>query len=173
MAHASKYGATAEIAERIGHVLSQAGLATDVARADRVEDLNRYRAVVLGSAVYIGRWRKEAATFLKSNEQALGARSVWLFSSGPTGEGDPLELTKGWRLPGDLDAVARRIRAREIVVFHGKVDPAMLGFIGRSILRHVDAPVGDFRDWEAITAWAASIAEALKTGEPGGAAGQT
>jgi hypothetical protein len=26
----------------------------------------------------------------------------------------------------------------------------------------VDAPVGDFRDWEAITSWATSITEALK-----------
>jgi hypothetical protein len=23
----------------------------------------------------------------------------WLFSSGPTGEGEPVELTKGWRFP--------------------------------------------------------------------------
>ena len=39
-------------------------------------------------------------------------------------------------------------------------------------LNHVKAPVGDFRNWEAITTWAASVADALKTGDPGGSPGQ-
>jgi menaquinone-dependent protoporphyrinogen oxidase len=99
VAYATKYGATAEIAEKIGQVLRQAGLRTDVLPTDRVSDLSPYKAVVLGSAVYIGRWRKEAATFLKANEKALAERPVRLFSSGPTGEGEPVELTKGWRFP--------------------------------------------------------------------------
>jgi len=30
------------------------------------------------------------------------------------------------------------------------------------MLKNVKAPVGDFRDWEAITSWAADIADALK-----------
>jgi menaquinone-dependent protoporphyrinogen oxidase len=60
VAYATKYGATAEIAERIGEVLPR-GVA-DVLPADRVGDVSSYRAVVLGSAVY-GQWRKEATKF--------------------------------------------------------------------------------------------------------------
>jgi hypothetical protein len=30
------------------------------------------------------------------------------------------------------------------------------------MLKMVKAPVGDFRDWQAIVAWAGEIAEALK-----------
>ena len=82
--YAAKYGATAEIADKIGQVLSQAGLRTDVLPADRVSDLHSYKAVVLGSAVYIGRWRKQAARFLKANEKVLAEQLLWLFSSGPT-----------------------------------------------------------------------------------------
>ncbi len=92
VAYASKYGATEEIAERIGEVLRQAGLRTDVLPTDRVSDLAHYQAIVLGSAVYIGKWRKEAVKFLKANEKMLAGRPVWLFSSGPTGEGDPVKL---------------------------------------------------------------------------------
>jgi menaquinone-dependent protoporphyrinogen oxidase len=168
VAYASKHGATAEIAERIGQVLCRAGLPTDVRPADRVRDLTAYSAVVLGSAVYVGKWRRQAAMFLKAHERALTERPVWLFSSGPTGDGDPVELTKGWRFPADLEAVASRIKPRDIVVFHGKVDPAKLGFIEKAMLSHVDAPVGDFRNWEVITAWATGIADARKTVEPGG-----
>ena len=97
--YATKYGATKEIAEKIGEELRQAGLQTDVVPVDRVRDLTAYKAVILGSAVYIGKWRKEAVEFLKKNVQALAERPVWLFSSGPTGEGDPVELVKGWRFP--------------------------------------------------------------------------
>jgi menaquinone-dependent protoporphyrinogen oxidase len=162
VAYATKYGATTEIAEKIGQVLRQAGLHTDVLPADRVGDATAYQAVVLGSAVYIAQWRKEAATFLKANEKALAERPVWLFSSGPTGEGDPVELLKGWRLPKALQPIAERIHARDIAVFNGALDPKKLNLIERWMVKNVKAPVGDFRDWNAITSWATSIADVLK-----------
>jgi menaquinone-dependent protoporphyrinogen oxidase len=160
--YASKYGATAEIAEKIGQVLGEAGLHADVLPADAVRDLSPYEAVVLGSAVYIGRWRKQAVKFLKANETALAEKAVWLFSSGPTGKGDPLELVQGWRLPKALQPIADRIHARDVAVFHGAVDSEKLNFIERWMLKNVKAPAGDFRDWETITAWATAIADALK-----------
>jgi menaquinone-dependent protoporphyrinogen oxidase len=162
VAYATKYGATAEIAEKIGQVLRQAGLRTDVLPADRVSDLTPYKAVVLGSAVYIGRWRKEAARFLKANEKVLAEQLVWLFSSGPIGEGDPVALAQGWQFPGKLQPIADRIRPRDIAVFHGAVDVGKLNFIEKWMLKNVKAPVGDFRDWEAITSWATDIAAVLK-----------
>jgi menaquinone-dependent protoporphyrinogen oxidase len=165
VAYATKYGATAEIAEKIGHVIRQAGLAADVLPANRVSDLAHYKAVVLGSAVYVGRWRKEAATFLKANEQLLAGQSVWLFSSGPTGEGDPAELMDGWRFPKALQPVADRIQPRDIAVFHGAVDPEKLNFFYRWMIKNVKAPFGDFRDWDAITSWASSIADELVEAE--------
>ena len=158
VAYASKYGATAQIAERIGEVLRGAGLDADVQPANRVKDLSPYAAVVLGSAVYVGSWLKPAADFLRSNEQALAERPVWLFSSGPTGEGDPTELLKGWRFPQALQPVADRIRPRDVAVFHGAIDMSKLSFPERLLIRGIKAAVGDFRDWDTIAAWAAGIA---------------
>ena len=160
--YATKYGATAEIAEKIGQVLRQAGLRTDVLPADRVSDLTPYKAVVLGSAVYIGKWRKEAVKFLQANEKMLAERQVWLFSSGPTGEGDPVELLEGWRFPKAQQPIADRIQPRDIAVFHGDVNTKKLNFIEKWMIKNVKAPVGDFRDWEAITSWATAIADVLK-----------
>lgn len=164
--YATKHGATAEIAGKIGQVLRQAGFQTTVMPVDRVSDLSLYKAVVLGSAVYIGRWRKAAARFLKANEKVLAGQMVWLFSSGPTGEGDPVELTKGWHLPGALRPVADRIRPRDIAVFHGVLDTKKLNLIERWMINNVKAPLGDFRDWDAINSWAANIAEVLKEQSP-------
>ena len=162
VAYATKYGATAEIAEKIGQVLRQAGLRADVLPADRVSDLNPYKAVVLGSAVYAGQWRKEAATFLEANEKKLTEQSVWLFSSGPTGEGDPVQLMKGFRFPEALQPIADRVRPRDIAFFHGVLDMKKLNLAEKLIVKGIKAPVGDSRDWDAIASWAVAIADALK-----------
>src|SRR4030042_6082232 len=106
---ATKHGATSEIAERIGQVLREAGLSADVVAVESVTDLAPYQAFVLGSAVYVGQWQKEAASFLEQFEEQLAQRPVWLFSSGPTGKGDPAQLMKGWRFPRALQAPAHRI----------------------------------------------------------------
>ena len=162
VAYATKYGATAEIADRIGQVLRDAGLRTDVLPVDRVGDLTPYKAVVLGSAVYIGQWRKEAAKFLAANEKTLAERPVWLFSSGPTGKGDPAELMKGWRFPEAQRPIADRIRPRDIAVFHGMLNMKKVSLVERLVIKAIKAPVGDFRDWDAITSWAKAIADALR-----------
>ena len=162
VAYATKYGATAEIAEKIGEVLREAGLQTDVMPADKVTDLTPFQAVVLGSAVYMGKWREEAAKFLEANEETLAERPVWFFSSGALGEGDPVELMQGWRFPEAQQEVANRIQPRDIAFFHGVLDTEKLSMPEKLIAKGIKAPTGDFRDWEAITAWATAIAEELK-----------
>ena len=162
VAYGTKYGATKEIAEKIGDVLRESGLPVDVQPAESTSDVGSYGAFVLGSAVYIGQWRKPAAKFLQANEEVLAGKPVWLFSSGPTGEGDPVELVQGWRFPGKLQPLADRIGARDIAIFHGAADADKMSFLEKWMLKNVKAPVGDYRDWAAITAWAQAIAAELK-----------
>ena len=160
--YATKHGATEEIANKIGEILRQAGLLTDVYPVKNVKNLAAYNAVILGSAVYIGSWRKEAVQFLKANQQALAARAVWLFSSGPTGEGEPIELLKGWRFPPAQQSLVESIHPRNIAVFHGNLDEKKLNAFEKWLTKNVKAQTGDFRDWNAVTAWAISIADALQ-----------
>lgn len=162
VAYASKYGATTEIAEKIAEVLKQAEIETDVLPVKKVKDLTPYQAVVLGSAVYIGKWRKAAVKFLKKHEAALAERAVWFFSSGPTGEGDPVELLEGWEFPPGQQKIADHIQPRDITVFHGAVDPGQLSGMHKKMIEMVEAPVGDFRNWEMITTWAQGVADSLK-----------
>ena len=160
--YASKYGATREIAEKIGNVLQQSGLRADVVPVKEVLGLTGYQAVILGSAVYIAKWQKEAAEFLQKNEQTLTQLPVWLFSSGPTGEGDPAELLEGWRLPVELQPIAERIQPRDIAVFGGYINPEKVNFIEKTAVKNiVKKPFGDFRDLNRIVAWANMVAEAL------------
>ena len=161
VAYATKYGATAEIAEKIGQTLRSAGLQVDVTPANKVSNTGTYDAVVLGSAVYVGGWRKEAVAFLEVNEAALKTRPVWFFSSGPTGEGDAVTLMKGWRFPQAQQPIADRINPRDIAVFHGALDSKKLSLPEKIIIKGVKAPLGDFRKWDTVIAWASGIAASL------------
>jgi menaquinone-dependent protoporphyrinogen oxidase len=163
VAYASKYGATAEIAGKIGEVLCQAGLQVEVIPVDQVRNVNPYRAVILGSALYIDKWLKGAETFVKVNEKGLSQRPVWIFSSGPTDKGDPIKLVAGKRLPSAMEPVVERIRPRDIAVFHGYNNLEKMNWIEKFAIRSiVKKSFGDFRDWDMIAKWAEQIASALK-----------
>lgn len=161
VAYGSKKGMTAEIAERIGKVLRQAQLDVEVASARDAGDPAGYRAIVLGSGVYAGMWRREAKRYLKAHQAELARRPVWLFSSGPTGEGDLDKLLMGWKFPKGLQPVADRIKPRGIVVFRGAFDETRAGFFEKWIMKKVKAASGDFRDWSVIESWAREIAREL------------
>jgi len=162
IAYASKYGATAEIAEKIGVKLRQSGLQVDVVPVKKVKNLKEYKAVILGSAVYIGQWRKEAVKFLKRKQEQLAEQPVWLFSSGPTQQGDPIESNKGEKYPANLKSIIEIIKPRDVTIFHGSIDTTKLNFIEKFMVGMVKAPVGDVRQWDNINTWAETIANALK-----------
>jgi menaquinone-dependent protoporphyrinogen oxidase len=161
VAYASKYGSTAEIAQRIGRTLNTNGVTAAVHEAGTVREPTQYYAIVLGSAVYAGHWLADAVRFLEDNESVLVSRPVWLFSSGPTGERDARALLDGWHFPTDHRALADRIRPRDIKVFHGKIDPVRLSLGERLVVKAVRGVTGDYRRWDEVDAWAKPIAEAV------------
>ena len=162
VAYGSKYGGTREIAEKIGEVLKQDNLEVDVLSGDRIGDPAQYDVFVIGSGVYAGMWRKEAVNFVINNEKLLADKPVWIFSSGPTGEGDVKELMSGWEYPGKIRPAVESIKPRDITAFHGVVYPEKLTLLHKLMLKMVKAPSGDFRNWDTITDWAKSIATELK-----------
>jgi menaquinone-dependent protoporphyrinogen oxidase len=145
---ASKHGATAEIADTIAETLCECGIDVDCVEARDVESLDGYDAVVLGSAVYFGRWRREARHFLHHFADTLAARPLWVFSSGPVG--DQSEKDSKWLEPARMMAEVEGLGAREHVVFGG-----------RSTSKAVPEPLRDLRDWDEIRDWARRIAADL------------
>jgi menaquinone-dependent protoporphyrinogen oxidase len=59
--YASKHGATRGIAERIAMWLGDAGLQAEARQAAAAGSPADWDALVIGSAVYAGRWQKEAS----------------------------------------------------------------------------------------------------------------
>jgi menaquinone-dependent protoporphyrinogen oxidase len=160
--YGTKYGSTAEIAQKIGEVLKQEGLQADVVDARKAGDPSAYNAVIIGSAVYIGMWRKEVTNFIKKNAGVLAQKPVWIFSSGPTGPGNPVKMMQGWIIPKGIKSTIDSIKPRDITVFHGATNESKWNLLEKMAMKNVKAPLGDFRDWNAVTAWANSIAAAMK-----------
>ncbi len=154
---ASKHGATAEIADAIGEVLSATGIEVDVCQPEDVTTVAPYDGVVLGSAVYAGRWLEPVKKLIERESDALLLKPVWLFSSGPLG--DPAKPTTD---PVDITRLRAATHAIDHQLFPGKIDRYQLGMAERAILAVVRVPDGDFRPWEAVQAWASSIAATLQ-----------
>lgn len=154
VAYASKHGGTRGIATRIAERLSAAGVDTrliDMAQTDLVVGFD---AAVVGSAVYMGRWMKDAIAFVRRNRSALRDRPLWLFSSGPVGP-EPLPEAKD---AADLRSLFTVLDHR---TFDGVIDRGALSVAERLIVKAVKAPQGDFRNWDEIDSWAQTIAGAL------------
>lgn len=155
VAYATKSGSTKEIAEVIAEQIRHAAHEVTVLDAADVRSVEPYKAVVLGSALYAGRWRREAVKLLTRNEKLLARRPVWLFHSGPIG---PQQVPQ--RAPRKVREIAARIGADEPVTFGGRLtSETAVGFIARKMAR--TSMAGDFRDWDEIRLWAYVISERL------------
>ncbi len=157
VAYASKHGSTQGIAERITGKLRQMGKQAEARQVDTVKDLGSYEAFVIGSAIYYGSWMKEATEFVHRNQAALAGRPVWLFSVGPLGT----EVKDAEQQPKEMAEFQETIKPRDHRVFFGALDHNRLSFTERMVVKAVRGPEGDFRDWQAIDAWAESIARDL------------
>lgn len=157
---ASKHGSTGEIGEIIASVLRDAGLTVESAEPDAVGGPERFDAVVIGSAIYAGRWLHPARSFAERHAASLAARPVWIFTSGPIG--DPPMPADEARETADIAAL---IGARDQRTFAGRLDRSQLGFMERTVTRALKVPEGDFRDLDAIRSWADEIVTALRAME--------
>ena len=168
VAYASKYGGTREIAERIANVFRGAGLPAQARSVLLLANVESYGAIILGSAVYMGRWQADASDFVRRNKAALSERPLWLFSSGPLGTerlaADGREVVAQAE-PAEIAGYRESLRPRDHKVFFGALKHDALTLphrviaalpVGRGLL-----PDGDFRDWSAIEAWAREIAAEL------------
>ncbi|GGO92114.1 flavodoxin domain-containing protein [Wenjunlia tyrosinilytica] len=161
VAHGTKNGSTAEIAEMIGTTLREHGIVADVRPAGDVRDVTEYDAVVLGGALYTNRWHRDAVRFSRRHRGKLADRPVWMFSSGP------LDASAAQRrIPPTASArrAMGRLGARDHATFGGRLEDGAKGLIARQILK--SGRGGDFRDRGQIRSWADGIATDLAAQPP-------
>src|SRR6478672_12258609 len=113
---ASRHGSTAEIATILAGILQASDIDAEVLPPEAVASVVDYDAIVLGSAVYAGRWLDPARGFVARHADDLATRPVFLFSSGPLGypSRQPVE-------PADAVAVGLMTGAMDLKVFPGRL----------------------------------------------------
>jgi menaquinone-dependent protoporphyrinogen oxidase len=152
VAYASKHGSTREVADAIASTLRQHGLRVDMHAAATCNGLDDYGAVVLGGALYMGRWHRDARRFLKRHRDTLSSRPLAVFAMGPK-DLEPASIASARQ---QLDRALRQAPQPDAVaIFGGVIDPSELRFPFNRM------PASDARDWDAIRAWARDLAPRL------------
>jgi len=161
VAYATVYGSTGEVAKAIAEALCEGGTTADARPARDVRSLTGCTAVVLGGPLYYFRWHRDANRFLARHRAALEALPVAIFALGPFN--DVPEEFDGAR--DQLDkALAKQswLSPVSVRVFGGRFDPALLRF-PHKVPGLQKMPANDIRDWDAIRAWGAELAESLRS----------
>jgi menaquinone-dependent protoporphyrinogen oxidase len=152
VAYATKHESTQEVAEALAARMRARGAEVDVRTAAEVGTLKPYAAIVLGGALYAGRWHRDARKFLARHRDELRLLSVAVFAMGPLAL-DPADIEASRRQLDRALAKEPELEPVSVAVFGGVIDPAKMRFP----FTHMDA--ADARDWEAIDAWADRLAE--------------
>jgi menaquinone-dependent protoporphyrinogen oxidase len=163
LAYASKTGSTGEVAQAVGEALGKAGAAVDVKRVQNVRDLGPYRAVVLGTALRMEKPLSEAVNFARKHRRALAALPAACFAVGLTMKVDtPENREQAKRL---MSPLLQEIPAPvSLGLFGGKLDYRKLNPMLRcffSLDKSGDLAEGDWRNWDAIRAWAGELVSLL------------
>jgi menaquinone-dependent protoporphyrinogen oxidase len=159
VAYASASGSTREIAEFIGRVLGGLEAEVDVESADHAGDPASYDAVIVGSAIRYDRWMPEARSFVKAHEESLRRLPVAYFlaclaASGGTAKTERQTLAYAEK----VRALAPSVEPVSFGRFAGKLEYRKLSLLVRLLSRALFVIMrvreGDYRDWNAIEAWA-------------------
>ncbi|MFN2272148.1 MAG: flavodoxin domain-containing protein [Anaerolineae bacterium] len=155
VSYASQCGSTGEVARAVGDVLCAAGAAVDVRRTEDVTDISGYRAVVVGSAVYMRRLMPEAVAFVEANRQALSQVPVAYFVVCGTLKEDTEENRR--QATAFLAPLHQAVQPVDEGLFAGVMDYGKMSFLQQMITRVMGGVEGDFRDWGAIQGWAEGL----------------
>jgi menaquinone-dependent protoporphyrinogen oxidase len=162
--YASQGGSTAGVAEAIGQALSANGISVDVLPVKEVANLEQYRAVIIGSAIHSGKWMPEAMEFIKRNQNRLRRMPTAAFQVCmmlATSNEQYKRMVPDWLAP-----VRAQISPVAETSFAGAVWPNQYAKLSeklglRIFLATIKLSAGDYRNWDAIHAWAKSLRPAL------------
>jgi menaquinone-dependent protoporphyrinogen oxidase len=145
--YGSARGGTQGLASMIAQAIRDQGFTAEVLPSSQVGRLADYDAVIVGGALYAGRWHKAARRFVRRHGAELRQMPVYLFSSGPLD--DSASRTDIPPVAG-VKRLMTQVGARGHITFGGRLAPDAKGFPARQMARKLS---GDWRDLREVGAW--------------------
>ncbi len=164
VAYATKHGSTREVAEVVAAELRARQFEVELLPAEQVGSVESYDGVVIGGALYAGRWHPQAKHLLLDEENELATLPVAIFAMGPRTM-DPADVADSRRQLDRALAKAPAVEPVSVAIFGGVLQPSELRFPLNRI------PASDARDWEEIRAWASYLTRFFGYGKPASGAG--
>lgn len=156
VAYGSKMGGTVGIADRIADTLAARGFDVTRSPASEAPALDGFDGIVVGSALYSGRWRPEAVQLLQRLVQTHAQVPLWVFHTGPLGDehaGEPQPF------PKKVQDLTDQLTVLGAVTFPGRLPDKPQGLLARLMAR---SHAGDWRDFGEIEGWANEVADTLQ-----------
>lgn len=163
--YATRAGSTVGVAEAIGQTLTDCGLQVEVRPMTEIKDLTPYRAVVAGSAIQESQWLPEALQFVKTHQATLQQKPFAAFLVCIAMSSKNTRYHAG--VADWLKPVRQMVKPASEGYFAGALDFSKLPRNLKTMLMRVVVMTGfwkegDFRDWQAIRAWAEALPAQLK-----------
>ena len=165
VAYASQTGATSGVAEALGKHLAINGTSVDVHPVKDITNLRGYRAVVLGSAIHGGEWLPEAVKFVQDHQSELRHIPTAYFlvcMMAASQKPEDHKYMDNW-----LEPVRSLVKPVAEGHFAGalwyKQHPFIESLGLRVFMSYLKLKEGDYRNWEAIRAWAQNTYPLLAT----------
>lgn len=187
--YASESGSTAEIAQTIQQELAQNGAQVEAKSIKDVPNIAGYDAVIIGGPMIMG-WHRDAVRFIeqhaevlsnlpvayfftslnftRTGEEKIGTTPLYIDPAHGTVPKNPAKLSfkEKHGAPSEyLNPVlekAPQVKPVSAAFFGGKLDYSKLSLPGWLFVKLiVRGKAGDYRNWDAIRGWAASLEQTL------------
>jgi len=159
IAYASKCGSTGEIAVAIGDELNKGGFSVDVLPVQKVQSLEPYDSIVLGTALRFEKPLNEMMDFITKFGREIPSKKIACFSAGVYMR-EPSEENRAKTEKMLEPMMAVLPDPVGVALFGGKIDYKTIAPFWRFLVSMDSSGLmreGDSRDWAAISAWAVTI----------------
>jgi len=173
IAYGTRYGATTSTTEEIAKILRDKGFEVKVVnlKKEKVQDINAYDLVIIGSGMKMEMWTSKAKAFLKKFSSELKKKKVAIFvSSGGRAlmeyKGERDEIVRINKKYLEDKASKYDLNPISMTMFGGIWDYNQMGKIYRKFLeaerenfipagfKETEPGVYDSRNWDEIRIWA-------------------
>lgn len=163
--YASRSGSTVGVAQTIARTLVEQGIPVEVLPMKEVHDLTPYGAVVAGSAIQSHLWLPEAMEFIRTHQAQLQQKpfAAFLVCMALAMNTTPSQQQKQAEIGTWLAPVRALVTPISEGLFAGELNISRLPSFSERLQCRLSVLLGewkegDYRDWDAIRAWAQALA---------------